>query len=129
MSTRLRGERTVTGLPADDLSGVRSYQGLPLAGSPTARLQDDTARLLASGLIPHCPHQDQPTIWFLPAGMLACVPCADKFMASAADDSATCHACGAPASAMAAWVINGVPCVAGLCEPCHSTGLVPVTPN
>lgn len=119
----------MTSLPADDLSRVRSYHGLPLAGSPTARLQDDTARMLASGSIPRCPHQDQPQIWFLPAGMLACVACADQYMRSADDDSATCHACGAPASAMAAWLVNDVPCVAGLCEPCHSTGLVQVTPN
>ena len=118
----------MTGLPADDLSGVRSYHGLPLAGSPAARLQDDTARMLASGLIPRCPHPDRPAIWFLPAGMLACASCADRFIEATPDD-AICHACGEPATAMAAWVVGSVPCVAGLCDGCHGTGLVPVTPN
>jgi hypothetical protein len=108
-------------------AGGHAYQGLPLAGSPAARLADDAARTLAAGLLPRCPHPDQPAFWYLPAGMLACAPCANRLAASTG--RVACHSCGAPASAVAAWVSGDVPCVAGLCGRCRATGLVAVTPN
>jgi hypothetical protein len=119
----------VTGMPSDGAAS-RGYQGLPLSGSPAARLLDDTARLLASGRVPRCPHPGEPAFWYLPAGILACAPCLGELAAGAGHGPApACQACAAPAAAVAAWVTAGVPCLAALCEACHTTGLVPVTPN
>ncbi|HCU97259.1 MAG TPA: hypothetical protein DHU96_32945 [Actinobacteria bacterium] len=112
----------------DEHFGVHGYRSFPLTGSPAGRLQDDSARILAAGLLPHCPHPDQPAFWYLPAGVLACAPCTDQFIETSGE-SADCHACGGPASAVAAWVTGGVPCIAGLCEQCRGTGLVPLAPN
>lgn len=105
------------------------YKGLPLPGSPAARLRDETVKGLASGQLPRCPHPDEPAFWYLPAGMLACVACADRLIEAAGDEPAACHACGEPASVVAAWITDGVPCVAGLCEQCRNVGLVPLSPN
>lgn len=114
----------------NDPAGARGYQSYPLTGSPLGQLRDDAARMLASGLLPRCPHEDQPVFWYLPATMLTCVACTDEAMrdASGGTDPA-CHICGAPSSAVAAWVSDGVPCIAGLCEQCHTDGLVPLAPN
>ena len=114
---------------AGDSSGAHGYRSYPLTGSPARRLLDETARLLGSGAVPRCPHPGEPAFWFLPAGLLACGPCADELFDAAAGTAQACHACGAPASAVAAWVVEDVPCVAALCEACHSTGLVPIMPN
>ena len=114
---------------AGSSSGAHGYQSYPLTGSPARRLLDETARLLGSGTVPRCPHPGEPAFWFLPAGLLACGPCAGELLDAAAGAEQSCHACGAPAGAVAAWVVGDVPCVAALCEACHSTGLVPILPN
>lgn len=116
-------------MPADDLSGLRAYHGQPLAGSPAGRLQDTAARILAAGTLPRCPHLDRPPLWYLPAGSLTCGPCTDAVLSAADRGQARCQSCGALATATAAWVTGGVPCIGPLCEPCHRTGLVPLTPN
>ena len=116
-------------MPADDAAGVRAYQGLPLAGSPAGRLQDASARILAAGTLPRCPHPDRPPLWYLPAGSLTCGPCTGALLEAADRGRARCHLCGAPATAAAAWVTGGVPCIGPLCDRCHGTGLVPLTPN
>ncbi len=114
---------------AGNPSGAHGYQSYPLTGSPARRLQDDTARLLGTGSVPRCPHPGEPAFWFLAAGLLACGPCASEFLDAAAGAAQVCQACGNQASAVAAWVVGDVPCVAALCDPCHSTGLVPILPN
>jgi hypothetical protein len=113
---------------AGDSPGARSYQSYPLTGSPARRLQDETARLLGRDGVPRCPHPGEPAFWYLPAGTLACAPCLADLLAGAGPADA-CQACGAPAAAVAAWMVGDVPCVAGLCAPCHTTGLVPLVPN
>jgi len=112
---------------ADDASGARGYQSYPLTGSPARRLHDDAARQLRHGRVPRCPHPERPAFWYLPAGTLACAPCAGELLG--ADSGTACQACGEPASAVAGWVIGDVPCIAGLCERCQSSGLVPIIPN
>lgn len=107
---------------------TRVYQSYPLAGSPVGRLHDDTARMLASGLLPRCPHPDQPALWYLPARMITCVACADEFMGDLGTAS-VCAVCGEPASSVAAWVTGGIPCIAALCEPCQKGGMVPLASN
>lgn len=111
-----------------EVSGARGHQALPLDGSPAGRLRAEAARQLASGLIRRCPHTAEPAFWYLSAGMLGCAPCTSRHV-QAASSPAACHACGAPATAIAAWVDAGVPCLAHLCERCQSGGLVPLTPN
>jgi hypothetical protein len=113
----------------DGLPVARGYRSLPLPGSPAAQLRDDTAGLLASGLLPRCPHPGRPAFWFLPTGTLACAPCAGQLLAAAGGQADRCQACGGPATAVAAWVIGDVPCVGTLCVPCSTTGLVPEAPN
>jgi cytochrome c5 len=92
-------------------------------------LRDDTTRMLAAGLLPRCPHPDQPAFWYLPGGTLACAPCTEDLIENTGEGASLCHVCGEPATAVAAWVSGGVPCVAGLCKGCHATGLVPLAPN
>lgn len=113
----------------NDISPVRGFHAHALTGSPVGRLRDDTSRRLASGSVPKCPHPDQPVIWYLPAGMLACGSCVEGLVREAGDTGDVCHLCGSPAAAVAAWVTGGVPCVASVCEPCHADGLVPIAPN
>ncbi len=112
-----------------DLPWAGSYQGLPLDGSPAARLRDDAARLLASGLAPRCPHGAEAIFWYLPAGRITCPPCSTELLAAAAGSAASCHACGEPALAVAAWATAGIACFADLCESCGTLGLLPVAPN
>jgi len=116
-------------VPTGDLSGARAFQGHPLAGSPAGRLRDAAARIIAAGTLPRCPHPDQPALWYLPAGWLTCVPCTTGLLEAAGSQQAGCHLCGAPATAVAAWVVGDIPCIGPLCDQCHSTGLVPLTPN
>lgn len=108
--------------------GARAYQSFPLTGSPAWLLQDDTTRLLSQGTVRRCPHPDEPAFWFLAAGTLACAPCMGELL-EAASASEACQACGAPASAVAAWMVGDIPCIAGLCDRCQDTGLVPLGPN
>ena len=112
---------------AGDASAARAYQSYPLPGSPARRLHDDAARLLRRGLVPRCPHPEQPAFWYLPAGTLACAPCIGELLG--VGSGTACQACGDPASATAVWVIGDVPCITGLCERCHTSGLVPLIPN
>jgi hypothetical protein len=114
---------------AGDSSGAHGYQGYPLTGSPARRLQDHTARLLGRGAVPRCPHPDQPVFWFLAIRTLACAPCTGELLGAAGGGEAACQACGQPASAVAAWMVGDVPCIADLCDGCHTTGLVPLAPN
>jgi hypothetical protein len=116
-------------VPADDLSAARAYQGHPLAGSPAGRLRDAAARVIAAGTLPRCPHPDQPALWYLPAGSLTCGACTGALLEAADRTQPGCHICGAPATAIAAWVVRDAPCIGPLCDGCHGTGLVPVTPN
>jgi hypothetical protein len=116
-------------VPADDLTGVRAYQGHPLAGSPAGRLQDAAAQVLAAGNLPRCPHPDQPPWWYLPAGALTCGDCTRALLEAADDSRPGCHICGTPATAVAAWMLGDVPCLGHLCDECHGTGLVPLTFN
>lgn len=109
--------------------GAYGYQSYPLPGSPARRLHDEAARLLGSGELSRCPHPDQPVFWYLPAEVLACAPCLDQLLAAAGSSGTVCQACAAPASAIAAWTVGDVPCVAGLCDGCRQTGLVPLAPN
>lgn len=112
-----------------EVSGARGCHAAPLVGSPAARLRDDTARKLASGLIRRCPHPQEPAFWYLSAGMLTCAACTAQAAQAVGAAPATCSACGAPADAIAAWVADGVPCLAHLCGTCRDSGLVPLTPN
>ncbi len=114
---------------AGDSPGAQAYQSYPLPGSPARRMHDNAARLLGCGAVPRCPHPDEPAFWFLQAGQLACAPCAGELLAATDGTETPCQACGAPATAVAAWMVGDVPCIAGLCDPCHLTGLVPLTPN
>ena len=59
---------------ADGAASMRACQGHPLAGSPAGRLHDATARILAAGTLPRCPHPDPPPLWYLPAGSHTCGP-------------------------------------------------------
>lgn len=113
----------------NEAADVRGYQSHPLTGSPIGRLRDDTARMLVSGLLPRCPHPGQPVFWYLPATVLTCVACTDELIEDMSTAATACHICGGPASAVAAWVSEGVPCIAGLCEQCHTDGLVPLAAN
>lgn len=113
----------------DDQPSMRSYQALPLDGSPAGRLRDQVSRLLASGRAPRCPHGDDAMFWYLPAGIIACGPCADDLVSAAEDGPRACHSCGEPAAAVATWAAGGVACFADLCEPCGTSGLLPVLPN
>lgn len=108
---------------------ARGYQSYPLTGSAVGRLHDDTARMLASGLLPRCPHPDQPALWYLAARMVTCVACAGELMGGLRSADQVCAVCGEPASSVAAWVTAGIPCIAALCEPCRSGGLVPLAAN
>lgn len=60
---------------------------------------------------------------------LACAECATAALEAADGEAAVCHICEQPASAVAAWVIRDIPCIARLCDECHGTGLVPLVPN
>jgi len=117
----------VASVLAGDSSGARAYESYPLTGSPARRLMDDVARLLREGAVARCPHPGEQAFWYLPARMLACAPCVGELAGGAAGTA--CEACGAPATAVAAWVAGDVPCIAGLCGRCHEIGLVPVAPN
>lgn len=112
-----------------DPCGAHGYHALPLSGSPADRLRADTVRQLASGLVPRCPHPGEPALWRLSAGMIACAACAHETGSSAGLEPAPCHACGAAADGIAAWVVGAVACLAHLCDSCRGSGLVPLTPN
>lgn len=112
-----------------DPCGARGYHALPLAESPADRLRADTARQLAAGRLPRCPHPGEPALWHLSAGVIACAACAHESAQAVDLEPATCHACGAAADGIAAWVVGAVACLAHLCGSCRGSGLVPLTPN
>jgi hypothetical protein len=116
-------------MPADELAGARVYWSLPLDGSPAGRLRDASARTIAAGTLPSCPHPDQLFFWYLPAGLLTCAECTSDLLETADRDQPDCHSCGAPATALATWVARGIPCIGPLCEPCQHAGLIPLIPN
>ena len=101
---------------AEEFGAPQGYKGLPLPGSPAARLRDETVKGLASGRLRAARTRTSPRSGTCPPGCSPAWPARTGSSRRRATSRRPAPPAVAPPSVVAAWITEGVPCVAGLCE-------------